>query len=215
VKVPCWGVERSCNLARCSCLEAIGPEFVEEAIAHTLRSQESYFAVSKVEAPPTLLSELVQMAAEASSAEAQDRRKRESHAEIIALTSAKKLENDTVASRIDGQLAALREAVKDDLRQLLKHPEQVLRAGETAPEKITALESRLADVLYDLAEREHQVDELQQALQYERELRQRRERERDQARELLQYLMNSRWRKLGQAIGAVKKREWERELPPV
>jgi hypothetical protein len=56
------------------------------------------------------------------------------------------------------------------------------------------------------------VEELQQALRFERDLRQLREAERDRIRELASYLQKSRWRRLGKAIGLVRTPDWERTI---
>lgn len=87
--------------------------------------------------------------------------------------------------------------------------ERAQRESERAQARVVALETQLADVSGDLAEREHLAKEFQQALSYERDLRKLREAERDRLRELFGYLQKSRWRRFGQAIGVVKTREWE------
>jgi len=78
--------------------------------------------------------------------------------------------------------------------------------------RILLLESQLADVVADLAEHQYLVEELQQALRFERDLRQLREAERDRIRELASYLQKSRWRRLGKAIGLVRTPDWERTI---
>jgi chromosome segregation ATPase len=103
-------------------------------------------------------------------------------------------------------------AATDRTAELERTLEGLRKAGERAQGRIAVLEAQLADVAGDLAEREHLVEELQQALRYERDLRKLREAERDRIRELFGYLQNSRWRRLGQAIGVVKTQEWEREV---
>jgi hypothetical protein len=78
--------------------------------------------------------------------------------------------------------------------------------------RILLLESQLADVAADLAEHQYLVEELQQTLRFERDLRQLREAERDRIRELASYLQKSRWRRLGKAIGLVRTPDWERTI---
>jgi chromosome segregation ATPase len=109
--------------------------------------------------------------------------------------------------RPDRELAAA-----DRIAELERTLENLRKTGERAQARIAMLEAQLADVSGDLAEREHLVEELQQALRYERDLRKLREAERDRIRELFGYLQNSRWRRLGQAIGVVKTQQWERDM---
>ena len=103
-------------------------------------------------------------------------------------------------------------AATDRIAELERTLESLRKTGERAQARIAMLEAQFADVSGDLAEREHLVEELQQALRYERDLRKLREAERDRIRELFGYLQNSRWRRLGQAIGVVKTQQWERDL---
>src|SRR3954470_16728695 len=86
------------------------------------------------------------------------------------------------------------------------------RAAGPDQARILLLESQLADVIADLAEHRYLVEELQQALRFERDLRQLREAERDRIRELASYLQKSRWRRLGKAIGLVRTPDWERTI---
>jgi chromosome segregation ATPase len=85
-------------------------------------------------------------------------------------------------------------------------------ARDRITKRVTGLETQLADVLGELAEREHAAVELQQALRQERELRALREAERDRLRQFAGFLRKSRWRQLGKAIGVVKTPEWERGM---
>ena len=103
-------------------------------------------------------------------------------------------------------------ASADRIAELERALENLRKTGERAQARVATLEAQLADVSGDLAEREHLVEELRQALNYERDLRKLREAERDRIRELFGYLQNSRWRRIGQAIGVVKTPEWEREV---
>jgi len=116
------------------------------------------------------------------------------------LTQTQELEDELTAMQRSGEEA---EATLADEAELAAGPDQA---------RILLLESQLADVVADLAEHQYLVEELQQSLRFERDLRQLREAERDRIRELASYLQKSRWRRLGKAIGLVRTPDWERTI---
>ena len=125
--------------------------------------------------------------------------------ELVGLSRERARGPEEPASGGGGRTAELEEA----MAALRQDRDRAVRATERAEARIAALEAQVADLSGDLAERDHALEELQQALRYERDLRTLREAERDRMRELFSYLQTSRWRRLGQAIGVVKTREWE------
>ena len=110
---------------------------------------------------------------------------------------------------LENELTAKQRGVEDAEAALVD--EAGLAAGPNQA-RILLLESQLADVAADLAEHRYLVEELQQTLRFERDLRQLREAERDRIRELASYLQKSRWRRLGKAIGLVRTPDWERTI---
>jgi MoxR-like ATPase len=119
--------------------------------------------------------------------------------------------------RLGARLGQLRQALRHAharVVELERERNALSQANDRASARVTALEAKLAEIGADLAERIHLGEEAEQALRHERELRKQRELERDHYRTLLGHLKNSRWRKLGQTVGLVKRQDWERDSEP-